>query len=125
MGWLEGLLKRGHQRVAPMEERNETHGGKMCQKVTNERPSLRQVVEEYGLKVPYMVEEDLPNTVEENVQSQARKGFLHSRLFRDRVEMKEGENVGKCQREGFLTQMGESFEEVVTGVESLRPVLLL
>ena len=35
---------------------------------------------------------------------QARKGFLHSHLFRDRVEMKEEENVG-LRREGFLTQV--------------------
>jgi len=126
MGWLEGLLKRtrGHQRVAPMEKRNEMEESRRRRsQLAKKRPSLRQVVEQYGLKVPYMVEENLPDT-EGNVQNQARQGFLHSHLFRDRVEMKEEESVG-LKREGFLTQMGASFEEVVTGAESLGPVLFL
>ena len=44
--------RRGHQRVGPMEERrNERNEGKRWEKVASKRPSLRHVVEEYGLKV--------------------------------------------------------------------------
>ena len=53
--------RRGHQRVAPMEERNETMEGERWQKekVAKKRPSLRQVVEEYGLKVCELREKPL------------------------------------------------------------------
>ena len=56
---------------------------------------------------------------------QARKGFLHSHLFRDRVDIKEEENVD-LKREGFLTQVSEVLQTVVFfGWHSFRPGFFL
>ena len=95
------------------------------------RPSLRQVVQQFGLEVPYCSQEPrpepAPDTGDERV-AEARRGFHSSKLFRERVE--EEEEVGRrvaplLQASSTCTWVSESFDSVVRVVEELRPVVAI